>query len=498
MQNISCHEVAKCVYDAIRKCATTLRPDVYAAIKSQLDATGVCAGTGGINNSKSVLSSILENAHIAQADGVPICQDTGSVWVCLEVGPNVSVPGDVFSEVDCAVARAYSDGRLRMSLVSDALFDRANTTNNTPAFCEVKFVDKPGVRVHVMLKGGGSDNASRVVMLPPGAGRAGVIDAVLACVKEKAANACPPLIVGVGVGATFDKVAGMAKHALLREVGTPATNAQTAQFEAELLQKVNELSIGPGALGGGPTALAVHVETAPCHIAALPVAINMGCCAMRTSTIELGDTNSSDSQNAECVTSKTTYPGMNAASDATSEKPRITLPLTPEVAKTLKCGQEVLLTGNVFTMRDAGHKRCLDYLHEHGHLPFDLDGQILFYAGPTPEAAGRPLGSVGPTTASRMDFATPELLAAGIAGMIGKGKRSLAVREACVETGGVYFAAVGGVAALLAKQVKSSQLVGWEDLGTEALRKLYVEDFPVFVEIDTQGNDLYLQIENSN
>jgi tartrate/fumarate subfamily iron-sulfur-dependent hydro-lyase beta chain len=302
----------------------------------------------------------------------------------------------------------------------------------------------------------------------------------------------------VGVGATFDKVAGMAKHALLREVGTPATNAQTAQFEAELLQKVNELSIGPGALGGGPTALAVHVETAPCHIAALPVAINMGCCAMRTSTIELGDTNSSDSQNTECVTSKTTYPGMNAASDATSEKPRITLPLTPEVAKTLKCGQEVLLTGNVFTMRDAGHKRCLDYLHEHGHLPFDLDGQILFYAGPTPEAAGRPLGSVGPTTASRMDFATPELLAAGIAGMIGKGKRSLAVREACVETDGVYFAAVGGVAALLAKQVKSSQLVGWEDLGTEALRKLYVEDFPVFVEIDTQGNDLYLQIENSN
>jgi tartrate/fumarate subfamily iron-sulfur-dependent hydro-lyase alpha chain/tartrate/fumarate subfamily iron-sulfur-dependent hydro-lyase beta chain len=404
----------------------------------------------------------------------------------------------VFSEVDGAVARAYSDGRLRMSLVSDALFDRANTTNNTPAFCEVKFVDKPGARVHVMLKGGGSDNASRVVMLPPGAGRAGVIDAVLACVKEKAANACPPLIVGVGVGATFDKVAGMAKHALLREVGTPVTSAQTAQFEAELLQKVNELSIGPGALGGGPTALAVHVETAPCHIAALPVAINMGCCAMRTSTIELGDTNSSDSQNAECVTSKTTYPSMNAASDATSEKPRITLPLTPEVAKTLKCGQEVLLTGNVFTMRDAGHKRCLDYLHEHGHLPFDLDGQILFYAGPTPEAAGRPLGSVGPTTASRMDFATPELLAAGIVGMIGKGKRSLAVREACVETGGVYFAAVGGVAALLAKQVKSSQLVGWEDLGTEALRKLYVEDFPVFVEIDTQGNDLYLQIENSN
>ena len=139
----------------------------------------------------------------------------------------------------------------------------------------------------MLLKGGGSDNASRVVMLAPGAGWEGVRQVVLDCVHEKAANACPPLIVGVGVGATFDKVAGLAKHALLREVDSPAASPQAAAREAELLAAVNATGIGPAALGGNATALAVHLETAPCHIAALPVAVNMGCSAMRSASIDL-------------------------------------------------------------------------------------------------------------------------------------------------------------------------------------------------------------------
>lgn len=177
---------------------------------------------------------------------------------------------------------------------------------------------------------------------------------------------------------------------------------------------------------------------------------------------------------------------------------KLNLPLIDKaMLKTLKAGDEVLINGPLYTMRDAGHKRCLEYLDEYGHLPFNLEGQILFYAGPTPSAAGRPLGSVGPTTASRMDFATPQLLHAGIVGTIGKGKRSQEVINACIETCSVYFAAVGGIAALLAERVKSSELIGWKDLGTEALRKIMVEDFPVFVEVDTQGNSLYRQIEEA-
>ena len=274
--------VAEAVYAAVRRCATTLRPDVLAGIK---------AARAGASAPReiAVLDCLLENARIGREDGVPICQDTGTCWVRLEVGEDLSVPGNILSEIDGAVARAYTDGKLRMSVLADALADRTNTGDNTPAFSEIAFRPGRGATLHVLLKGGGSDNASRVVMLAPGAGWEGVKQAVLDCVREKAANACPPLIVGVGVGGTFDKVAGLAKHALLREVGSPAASEEHARLEAELLAAANATGIGPGALGGAATALAVHLETAPCHIAALPVAVNMGCSAMRSASIDLID-----------------------------------------------------------------------------------------------------------------------------------------------------------------------------------------------------------------
>ena len=280
-ERLDAETVGEAVYDAIRQCAVTLRPDFRKAVEAAREEAAPESREAG------VLDRILENARIGATDGVPICQDTGSVWVCLEVGESLAVPGNIFSRVNDAVARAYTDGRLRMSLVRDALFDRANTGDNTPAFCELKLVPGDSATLHVLLKGGGSDNASRVVMLPPGAGADSVRRVVLDCVREKAANACPPLVIGLGVGATFDKVAGLAKHALLREVGSSAASAEAAAFEEELLAEVNALGIGPAALGGAPTALAVHLETAPCHIAALPVAVNRGCCAMRSASVQL-------------------------------------------------------------------------------------------------------------------------------------------------------------------------------------------------------------------
>ncbi len=539
---ISKEQVAAAVEAAIGHCATHLREDVLQAF----EAAQAEAADGG-TRAESVLGTLLENAAIAEADGVPLCQDTGTVWVCLEVGEELLVPGDVFSLVNDAVARAYEAGRLRMSVLQDALFNRVNTGHNTPAFCEVKFVPGNSATAHVLLKGGGSDNASRVVMLPPGAGEAGVRQVVLDCVREKAANACPPLLVGVGVGATFDKVAGLAKHALLREVGSPAKSAEAAAFEESLLEEVNALGIGPAALGGFPTAVAVHMETAPCHIAALPVAVNMGCSAMRSASIPLvvegevvttpdailsgakdlsgcgdpstaalrasaqddnesgyGDNPATSSRpEAEGVLSTSSRPEAEGRSgeiphrtaEGVSGPIRLTLPLSREDLVGLKAGDEVLLSGPVYTMRDAGHARALAYLEEHGHLPFGLEGQTLFYAGPTPAAAGRPLGSVGPTTASRMDFATPQLMKAGIVATIGKGKRAPQIAEACQQNGGVYFCTIGGAAALLACRVKESELVGWEDLGTEALRRLQLEDFPVFVATDPTGRDLYREVE---
>lgn len=170
---------------------------------------------------------------------------------------------------------------------------------------------------------------------------------------------------------------------------------------------------------------------------------------------------------------------------------RLELPAAREQLKELRAGDEVQLFGTIYTMRDAGHQRALDYLSQYGELPFGLAGQALFYAGPTPAAAGQPFGAIGPTTASRMDFATPQLLCAGITVMLAKGERSPAVVDACKETGSVYLATTGGAAAYLASFVTAAELIAWEDLGTEALQKLTIAGIPAFVALDTLGFNLY-------
>jgi tartrate/fumarate subfamily iron-sulfur-dependent hydro-lyase alpha chain len=174
-----------------------------------------------------------------------------------------------------------------MSVVADALWDRTNTGDNTPAFVDVAWRPGTGATVHVMLKGGGSDNASRIEMLSPDAGVDGIVRLVLETVEARATGACPPLLVGVGVGGTFDKVGGLAKRALLRRLDEPAANPESSALEALILSAVNATGIGPGGLGGDTTALGVHVLSAPCHIAALPVAVNMGCCAVRSASVEV-------------------------------------------------------------------------------------------------------------------------------------------------------------------------------------------------------------------
>ena len=282
-KHITSEQVAQVVYEAIPRLATTLPLDIKCALKTARQQEKSARG-------QVVLDMLIENARIGEHDKVPLCQDTGVVWVSLEIGPDISIEGNVFSGVDAAVAKAYEQAHLRKSVVYDALTNRQNTQNNTPAFCDIHVVDAPGVaRLHIMLKGGGSDNASRVVMLTPGAGREAITQEILRCVREKGANACPPLLIGIGVGATFDKVANLAKRALMRPCGIAAQNAEVAHFESELLEEVNKTGLGPAGLGGTQTAFAVHIQTAPCHIAALPLAINMGCSAMRRASFSLLD-----------------------------------------------------------------------------------------------------------------------------------------------------------------------------------------------------------------
>ncbi len=273
--------IGDAVREAVARAACELRPDVAAALADAAKRERSSRG-------RAVLAQLVENARIAAADRVPICQDTGTVWVRIELGSEETLTGNVATEINAAVASAYREAGLRMSLVRDALLDRTNTGDNTPAFVDLLWRPGTGATVHVMLKGGGSDNASRIAMLTPDAGFEGVKRLVVETVEATATGACPPLLVGVGVGATFDKVGGLAKRALLREIGSVPKDDRVGAMEAELLDAVNATGIGPAGLGGDTTALAVHLVTAPCHIAALPVAVNMGCCAVRSAVVEVG------------------------------------------------------------------------------------------------------------------------------------------------------------------------------------------------------------------
>ena len=241
---------------------------------------------------KEVFGELLENAEIARARQMPICQDTGVAVALVEIGENVEiVDGRLYDAIQEGVRRGYKDGFLRKSVVRDPL-DRVNTGDNTPAIIHTEMVTDNHVKISFMAKGGGCENMSRLAMLTPADGREGIITFVVETVKVANANPCPPVIVGVGIGGTFDYVAFLAKKSLFRPLGTKTANPDTADLEREMLSRINDLGIGAQGLGGRVTAMAVHVERHPCHIASLPVAVNMECHAHRVKTVILDSENS--------------------------------------------------------------------------------------------------------------------------------------------------------------------------------------------------------------
>ena len=227
---------------------------------------------------REVLKQILENHRIAWEEGVPACQDTGVAMVFLEVGQDVHfVGGDLYAAINEGVRQGYTEGYLRKSLVNDPLFKRVNTGDNTPAMIYVDIVPGTNVKITVAPKGGGAENMSGIAMLTPAAGVEGVKKFVVERVQKAGSNPCPPVVVGVGIGGTFDRVALLAKKALLRPVGSHNPDPVYAKLEEELLTEINKLGIGPQGFGGRTTALAVNIEYASCHIASMPVAVNLNC-----------------------------------------------------------------------------------------------------------------------------------------------------------------------------------------------------------------------------
>jgi fumarate hydratase subunit alpha len=237
---------------------------------------------------KQVLMEILDNAELARSEMLPLCQDTGTAVVFAEVGQDVHIVGGALVDaINAGVAKGYTEGYLRKSMVDKPFSTRTNTQNNTPAVVHTEIVPGDRLKLAVLPKGGGCENMSRFVMLLPGEGKEGITNFVLCAVEESGGNPCPPVIVGVGIGGTAEHSMTLAKKALTRRVGEPNADPETAQFEAELLEKVNALGLGPQAVGGRNTALAVHIETHPTHITALPVAVNLQCHSARFKSAEL-------------------------------------------------------------------------------------------------------------------------------------------------------------------------------------------------------------------
>lgn len=275
MKEIQASEITETIARLCQEANSSLGENVLAALREARDSEDSPLG-------REVLDQILVNAQIAQEERLPLCQDCGSAVVFLEVGQEVHiVGGDLYSAVEEGVRQGYSQGYLRKSIVRQPFSARVNTKDNTPAIIHTDIVPGHQLKIIIMSKGGGAENMSRLAMLKPAEGRQGVIDLVVKVVEDAGSNPCPPVIVGVGIGGTVEKAMILAKKALFRNLGEPSPDLEVAELERELLNRVNELGIGPQGFGGRTTALAVHVEVFPCHIAGLPVAVNLQCHSAR-------------------------------------------------------------------------------------------------------------------------------------------------------------------------------------------------------------------------
>lgn len=278
MRQINTEEITDTVEKICIDANYNLGEDLITSLRNALDKEESPLG-------KEVIKQLLENAEIGRNEQVPVCQDTGYAVVFVEIGQNVMIKGQSLQEaIDEGVRRGYKNGYLRKSIVRNPL-DRVNTGDNTPAAIHTDIVPGDKLKITFMAKGGGCENMSRTAMLTPAHGRDGVINFVVETVKIAGANPCPPIIVGVGLGGTFEYASLLSKKAILRSVGIHNKDSNIAHLEDELLEKINKLGIGPQGFGGRITALAVHVETYPCHIASLPVAVNIECHSHRPKSI---------------------------------------------------------------------------------------------------------------------------------------------------------------------------------------------------------------------
>ena len=440
---------------------------------------------------KDAIAQILTNSRMCAEGKRPICQDTGIVNVFMKVGMGVRLDGFTLSLVDAVnegVRRAYNfpDNKLRASIVDDPLFARKNTQDNTPAVVHVELVPGNTISVDIAAKGGGSENKSKFVMLNPSDS---LVDWVLKTVPTMGAGWCPPGMLGIGVGGTAEKAMLLAKESLMEEIDMHELRLRGPQnkleeLRLELCDKINALGIGAQGLGGLTTVLDVKIKTYPTHAAGKPVAMIPNCAATRHAHFVLDGSGPSYIE----PPSLSNWPDVHWQPDL-ERSLRVDLnQLTPAEVATWKPGQTLLLNGKMLTGRDAAHKRIADMLAKGEKLPVDFTNRIIYYVGPVDPVRDEVVGPAGPTTATRMDKFTEMMLAqTGLIAMVGKAERGPTGIAAIQQHKSAYLMAVGGAAYLVSKAIKTATVVGFADLGMEAIYEFDVVDMPVTVAVDAQG-----------
>jgi fumarate hydratase class I len=442
---------------------------------------------------KDAIAQILINSRMSAAGHRPICQDTGIAVVFLTIGMNVQWAAELSVQdmVDEGVRRAYThpDNVLRASVLEQPAGARKNTRDNTPAIVHMRVVPGDTVEVIVAAKGGGSENKSKFTILNPSDS---IVDWVLKTVPTMGAGWCPPGMLGLGIGGTAEQAMLLAKQALMEpidihELRQRGPSNRIEELRLELMDKVNALGIGAQGLGGLTTVLDVKILDYPTHAASLPVALIPNCAATRHLHFTL------DGSGPAQLTPPSLEDWPDIAWDAGASK-RVNLDtVTKEDIQSWRSGDRLLLSGSMLTGRDAAHKRIVDMLSRGEKLPVDLRGKFIYYVGPVDPVGDEVVGPAGPTTATRMDKFTETLLAeTGLIGMVGKAERGPAAIEAIKKHQAVYLMAVGGAAFLVAKAIRSSRVIAFEDLGMEAIHEFQVEDMPVTVAVDSKGDSVHL------
>jgi fumarate hydratase class I len=444
---------------------------------------------------RDAIAQILTNSRMCAEGRRPICQDTGIVNVFLEIGMDVRLEGfggTIEDAVDEGVRRAYNhpDNKLRASVVADPQFERKNTLDNTPAVVHMRLVPGSKVSVDVAAKGGGSENKSKFVMLNPSDS---VVDWVLKTVPTMGAGWCPPGMLGIGIGGTAEHAMLLAKKSLMEpidmtELKSRGPRNRVEELRIELCDKVNALGIGAQGLGGLTTVLDVKIAMAPTHAASKPVAMIPNCAATRHAHFVL------DGSGPAYVEppSLDLWPKVNWTPDYEHSRQVDLDKLTKEEVASWKPGQTLLLNGKMLTGRDAAHKRIQDMLARGEKLPVDFTNRVIYYVGPVDPVRDEVVGPAGPTTATRMDKFTGMMLAqTGLIAMVGKAERGPIAIEAIKKHRSAYLMAVGGAAYLVAKAIKSARVLGFADLGMEAIYEFDVKDMPVTVAVSADGTSVH-------